>query len=213
MEITEKGFKFVEVTDCLTKRSKDMSKKYMEEVQKLLDEKFKDNPEELEEKLKEIAEAKANKAPKAPKLKSRMDILKEKIEMKENEIQEERANLSIEKDELSDAEHSVDIFYPDEDDYTDQYNDFLDELYGDVNVAGYSYSTSDLLYRIDPTAWGQGLSQYVDGLDFDELDEYVELKEKVEELESNVESIESKIEELEEELEELQEELEEEEEE
>ena len=185
-----------------------MSKNYMEEVQKLLDEKFKDNPEELEEKLKEIAEAKANKASKAPKPKSRIDSLKEQIEMKENEIQEERVNLSIEQDALVDARQEVDSFYPDEDDYTDQYNDFLDEVYGGVNVAGCSYSTSDLLHKIDPIAWGQGLSEYVDGLDFDEIDEYVELKEKVEELESNIETIESKIEELEEELQELREELE-----
>ena len=187
-----------------------MSKKYMEEVQKLLDEKFKDNPEELEKKLKEIADARANKTSKAPKPKSRIETLKEQIEMKEDELSEERTNLSIEKDALSDAKREVDNFYPDEGDYEEQYNDYLDEVYGNVDVAGYSYSTSDLLHRIDPIAYGQGLSDYVDGLDFDEIDEYVELKEKVEELESNIESIESKIEESEEEIQELQEELEEE---
>lgn len=185
-----------------------MSKKYMEEVQKLLDEKFKDNPEELEKKLKEIADARANKTYKAPKPKSRIETLKEQIEMKENEIEEERTNLSIEEDALSDAKREVDNFYPDEGDYEDQYDDFLDEVYGNVDVAGYSYSTSDLLHRIDPIAYGQGLTDYVDSLDFDEIDEYVELKEKVEKLESNIESIESKIEASEEEIQELQEEIE-----
>lgn len=188
-----------------------MSKKYMEEVQKLLDEKFKDNPEELEKKLKEIADARANKTSKTPKPKGRIETLKEQIKMKEDGLEQERTNLSIDKYALSDAKREVDNFYPDEDDYDDQYNDYLDEVYGDVDVAGYSYSTSDLLRRIDPIAYRQGLSEYVDGLDFDEIDEYVELKEKVEELKSNIESIESKIEESEEEIQELQEELEEEE--
>lgn len=41
-----------------------------------------------------------------------------------------------------------------------EYDNMLDECYGDVNVAGYDYATSRLLAEVDPTAYRCGLNDY-----------------------------------------------------
>lgn len=44
----------------------------------------------------------------------------------------------------------------------EQYNEFLDEAYGEVDVAGYSYMTSQLLEEVDPIAWREGFLDWLD---------------------------------------------------
>ena len=46
----------------------------------------------------------------------------------------------------------------------DAYNDMLDEVYGEVYIAGYSHDTSDALYCIDPIAYRVGMSDYYNSL-------------------------------------------------
>lgn len=52
----------------------------------------------------------------------------------------------------------------DPEDYTDQYEEMFDEIYGEVNIAGYTYDTSYALKELDPTAYRCGLLDYVDSL-------------------------------------------------
>jgi len=49
-------------------------------------------------------------------------------------------------------------------DIKEQYNEMLDEVYGDIEICDYTYSASLALYRIDPIAYDQGFSDYVDSL-------------------------------------------------
>lgn len=46
-------------------------------------------------------------------------------------------------------------------DTEEKYNEMLDEVYGDVQVAGYSYSTSRALKELDPIAYNVGLSDWL----------------------------------------------------
>lgn len=46
-------------------------------------------------------------------------------------------------------------------DIASAYNDYLDEM-GEVEVAGLTYYTSEVLQRVDPTAYRCGRSDYVD---------------------------------------------------
>lgn len=55
----------------------------------------------------------------------------------------------------------------DPEDYTDQYDEMLDELY-EVNIAGYSFSTAYALKELDPIAYRCGLLDYVDSLELPE---------------------------------------------
>lgn len=52
------------------------------------------------------------------------------------------------------------------------YHSMLEELYGDVDVCGYSYSAADLLKNQDPIAYRCGFLDWCDseGIDTDELE-------------------------------------------
>lgn len=42
-----------------------------------------------------------------------------------------------------------------------QYSDMFDEVYGEVMIAGYEYSTSYALLKVDPTAFDVGFSDWL----------------------------------------------------
>lgn len=49
------------------------------------------------------------------------------------------------------------------DDITERdFDDYLDDTYGDVNIVGYSYSTSYAFREVDPTAYDEEYNNYVD---------------------------------------------------
>lgn len=54
------------------------------------------------------------------------------------------------------------------------YDDMLDEVYGQVNIAGLNYMTSRVQKEIDETAYACGVNDYLDGLLND--GEYTELE-------------------------------------
>jgi len=61
------------------------------------------------------------------------------------------------------------------DKYTEQelygmYDEMLDDVYGMVDICGYSYDASTALERIDPTAYEVGFSDYCSMLEEDEED-------------------------------------------
>lgn len=43
---------------------------------------------------------------------------------------------------------------------TQQYDEFLDEIYGTVKIAGYEYNTSQALKEVDPIAYSVGMNDY-----------------------------------------------------
>lgn len=49
--------------------------------------------------------------------------------------------------------------------------DFVDELYGDVSIAGLEYATSYALQSVDPTAWRVLLADYVAEVDMSDYQE------------------------------------------
>jgi len=51
------------------------------------------------------------------------------------------------------------------------YDEMLDEIYGDVNIAGHQYSTSRALSEVDPIAYRVGFSDYLDMLEEDDDDD------------------------------------------
>ena len=44
----------------------------------------------------------------------------------------------------------------------DEYMDYLDDVYGEIDICGMSYNSSYALKEIDPTAFDQGLAEYSD---------------------------------------------------
>lgn len=56
-----------------------------------------------------------------------------------------------------------------------RYDQFLDDLYGVVTIAGYKYSTSAVLFEIDPIAYDDGFNNWLDG-ELGETIQEIELK-------------------------------------
>ena len=42
------------------------------------------------------------------------------------------------------------------------YDDFLDDIYGEIEICGYKYAPSVALYRVDPVAYNCGRSDWED---------------------------------------------------
>lgn len=60
-----------------------------------------------------------------------------------------------------------------ETDYTDLFNDFIDEVYDEVEVMNYSYLTSQILKAVDPVAYREELLKYIDDIRQSEGEEYL----------------------------------------
>ena len=68
------------------------------------------------------------------------------------------------------------------------HQDMLDDVFGEVSIAGYTYQTSDALLSTDPTAHQQSFLDYVDSVCKDEglveIDGYYYSETDIEDLEN-----------------------------
>jgi len=100
------------------------------------------------------------------------------------------------KDLIKAKQKELDNFEIDPDEYEDEYCEALDAE-GDVYVGGLTFSPSQIIRELDPTAYRCGLIDFVDGMDIEEVPEYKELQEELEELEAELEELEAELEDLE----------------
>ncbi len=63
----------------------------------------------------------------------------------------------------------------------DEYNDMLDDVYGEVSICGMTYQSSRALKELDPTAYDCGKADWEDSLDKEDQPDYQELVEALEE--------------------------------
>jgi vacuolar-type H+-ATPase subunit D/Vma8 len=77
----------------------------------------------------------------------------------------------------------------------DTYSDFLDEIYGEIDICGYKYYASYALQKLDPIAYDCGFSDYCDSLDNSDFKEFIELENELEELQNELEELENELEE------------------
>ena len=110
--------------------------------------------------------------------------------MKAQQIKAKIAELAAQAKAL---QAQIDGFELDPDDYTEQYDDMLDDVHGEFLGMNASY----ILKETDPTAYRCGLLDYLDSLDQDEEkmnnDDYAELFEELEEIKSKIEELEDKL--------------------
>lgn len=98
-------------------------------------------------------------------------------------IEQIREELEAKRNELK----SVEL---DPDDYTDEYDEMLREVYGEVNIAGISLDADQVLRKCDPTAYRCGLLDYIDGIDVTDTEGHKAIEEEIEELEDELEALE-----------------------
>ena len=110
------------------------------------------------------------------------------------ELNELRFQLGVNEDLLKEAKAVVNSFEynPSE----DVFNDWLNDLYGNVSVAYFECTASELLKKMSPTDYRVMRNDFINSVDIEDLDEYKELIQAVEDLETEIESIQEQIDEL-----------------
>ena len=82
-----------------------------------------------------------------------------------------------------------------------EYNDFLDQIYGEVNICGITYSASRALKNLDPIAYRCSKSDYESNFDLENCAEYIEKRDELEQLQNELEQLQDELDDLENEAE------------
>ncbi|QUD16406.1 hypothetical protein SYGMH1_75 [Escherichia phage vB_EcoM_SYGMH1] len=105
---------------------------------------------------------------------------------------EKAMQIAALKKQIADLENKIDNFEIDEDKYDENYNEWLDEIHGEIMIGNISFLPSRILKELDPIAYRCGFSDYIDSLDIEDDEEYQELqielgevKEELSKLEEN----------------------------
>ena len=64
----------------------------------------------------------------------------------------------------------------------DEYNDMLNDVYGDIDIAGMMYNVATILKEVDPTAYRCGHSDFNDSLLSDVNNEIADKEQEISEL-------------------------------
>ena len=134
-----------------------------------------------------------------------MNVLNKSLEIKklQDSIVSFNSQINFKQAEIDYLKREQQALEVDPDDYTDQFDEMLDES-GEVDVVGHKFSVSYILENLDPTAYRCGLLDYIDSTySIEDLDEYKEIEEKIEDLENHISDLLDQITEAEEEIQDL----------
>jgi hypothetical protein len=94
------------------------------------------------------------------------------------------------KKQIADLQEQIENF--DKEDHLDDntYDDFIDEITGEIIILGMSYCASRVLKELDPIAYECSKSDYADSMELEDFSEYTDLVEELEELKSQLEEME-----------------------
>ena len=82
-----------------------------------------------------------------------------------------------------------------------EYDYFLDQNYGEVNICGLTYSASSALKNLDPIAYRCSKSDYESNFDLEDCAEYTEKRDELEQLQDELEQLQDELDDLENEAE------------
>ena len=102
------------------------------------------------------------------------------------------------KQRIIEIKSELEHFEIDQDKHEDAYRNLIDELDGEVTVAGIKFCASRILEELDPIAFRCGLTDYVDSLDVTNDEDYKALELEIESLEEELAEIEEELAEIEE---------------
>lgn len=106
-----------------------------------------------------------------------------------------KIDLGIYQENLRQTEYDLNNF-----EYTvsnDEYDQIIDDMESKIYVFGIEFSPSEVLKRLDPTAYRLAKMEYEASFDVEDLTEYQDLQQEVEDLTEHIEYLENKIYELE----------------
>lgn len=103
---------------------------------------------------------------------------------------EKAIQIAALKKQIADLENKIDNFEIDEDKYDENYDEGLDEIYGEIMIGNISFLPSRILKELDPIAYRCGFSDYIDSLDIEDDEEYQELQTELEEVKEELAELE-----------------------
>ena len=114
-----------------------------------------------------------------------------------NREEMENRKIELQEVEIPQKEAELENLNLDPEDYKRQYEDALDEA-NTVKIGGLTYSPSQVLKEVDPTAYREGLLDYIDSIDIEETNEYKEIQDEIDELQEELDDLEYRLDFLEE---------------
>lgn len=123
----------------------------------------------------------------------------EQVKTQIAEVEEQIVNKQVEIESKQNEINSFEYECSD-----DEFSDYIDSIYPEVNIGSLSFNPSEIMKELDPTAYRCGKSDYESEYDLDDCEEYTDLKGDLENLESDLEDLESELEDLQDELDELE---------
>ena len=106
---------------------------------------------------------------------------------------EEMTNkIAILHNDIAVKQNELDNFEIEEDD--DIYDAFLDNACPDYRIGYLTFSASQVLKELDPTAYRCGKSEYFSDLDPTEDDGYIAIQDKIDDLTAELEELQSELE-------------------
>ncbi|WLY85674.1 hypothetical protein 241Ecol014PP_00196 [Escherichia phage 241Ecol014PP] len=104
--------------------------------------------------------------------------------------EEKALQIAALKKQIAELEDKIDNFEIDEDKHDDKYDEWLDEIYGEIMIGNISFLPSRILKELDPIAYRCGFSDYIDSLDIEDDEEYQELQTELEEVKEELAELE-----------------------
>lgn len=71
----------------------------------------------------------------------------------------------------------------------ERFEELMNELYGDVDVCGFSKPSGTLLREVDPIAFNESYLNYCNALSAGEFDEYQDLSEQINDIQSEIDDL------------------------
>lgn len=123
-------------------------------------------------------------------------------EQVQNAIDEVESKIANVSQQIKDKQHEIDYF-----EYSctdDEFSDWIDSIYPEVNIGSLTFSPSDVMKQLDPVAYRCGKADFESNYDLDDCEEYTELQDELESLEDQLFDLESELDELNDDLESLE---------
>ena len=124
-----------------------------------------------------------------------LETLKAQISRLETVISEWKDNITSKQSEIESFEYECS---------DDEFSDWIDSIYPEVTIGSLTFSPSEVMKELDPTAYRCGKSDYESNYDLDDCEYYNDLKDELEALELNLEDLETELSDLQDELDSLE---------
>ena len=110
-------------------------------------------------------------------------------------VEQLKRDIEDKQGEIATAQSNIETF---EYSCTDEeYNEYLDNIFDEVEVCGMTYNVSYALKELDPIAYRCGKSEYEADFDLENCEEYRDMLTELNELESQLDDLQTEIDDLE----------------